>query len=341
MRSCPYDIQIQRTVIFQSLHFQLVFHLVGIESVNTLDTQRVYFELILLSGLPVGQNLILTGNHGVCHQNKRYILPQRVYLDSHVNGRRVNMFHRLLKFQYDVPVQVQTGRSIYRHRKEFRFHLQRITFLCTFFPLFLFLLQGFFGQSHTAFLVNLVHHTQGIGLRHKLSQRVRSQIVHLEGQRITFAHHGILNPVTNGIVTRITFNDKCILLIKIQSLDGRKRIRFGTEIQRKTVQLFTLALHQILHRILLLKRTKNQVIGQEACVMHLVNCIVSQCIQFIPYGILTYIRTHVGHHQRIQESNGLCLRIKQIVLITVHQGINTIFPRGNPANGKMPAAVST
>ena len=45
----------------------------------------------------------------------------------------------------------------------------------------------------------------------------------------------------------------------------------------KTVQLFALALHQILHRVLFLKRTKNQVIGQEACVMHLVNRIIRQC----------------------------------------------------------------
>ena len=251
------------------------------------------------------------------------------------------MFHRLLKFQYDVPVQVQTGRSIYRHRKEFRFHLQRITFLCTFFPLFLFLLQGFFGQSHTAFLVNLIHHTQGISLRHKLTQRIRSQIVHLESQRITFAHHGILNPVTDGIVARITFDDKCILLIKIQSFDGRKRIGFRTKIQRKTVQLFALALHQILHRVLFLKRTKNQVIGQEACVMHLVNRIIRQCIQLVPYGILTHSRTHVGHHQRIQESNGFRLRIKEIVLVTVHQGINAVFSRSNSTNGKTSAAVST
>ena len=251
------------------------------------------------------------------------------------------MFYRLIKFQHDVPVQIQIGRSIYRHRKEFRLHLQRITFLCTFFPLFLFLLQGFFGQGHTAFLINLVHHTQGISLRHKLTQRIRSQIVHLESQRITFAHHGILNPVTDGIVARITFDDKCILLIKIQSFDGRKRIGFRTKIQRKTVQLFALALHQILHRVLFLKRTKNQVIGQEACVMHLVNRIIRQCIQLVPYGILTHSRTHVGHHQRIQESNGFRLRIKEIVLVTVYQGINAVFSRSNPTNGKTSAAVST
>ena len=170
-----------------------------------------------------------------------------------MNGSRINMFYRFIKLQDNIPVQIQTGRSIHRHRKKLRLYLQRISFFSSFFPFLLFFLHRLFGQSHTPFLVNLVHHTQRIGFRNQLSQSIRGQIIHLESQCIPFTHHRILNPITDCIVSRITFNDKRILLIKIQSLNCRQRISLCTKIQRKTIQLFPLAFHQILHRILFLK----------------------------------------------------------------------------------------
>lgn len=75
--------------------------------------------------------------------------------------------------------------------------------------------------------------------------------------------------------------------------------------------------------------------------MHLINRIIGQGVQFIPHGILTDIRTHIGNHQRILKGNRLRFRVEQVILVTIHQSVNTILSWSHSTNREMSTAVGS
>ena len=64
-------------------------------------------------------------------------------------------------------------------------------------------------------------------------------------------------------------------------------------------------------------------------------------IDFIPNGIKAHRRGHVGDDKRVGPCYRFGFRVVHIVLVSVLQGINTVFARRYTTDGELSPAVRT
>lgn len=165
----------------------------------------------------------------------------------------VDAQQRLLEFQAQVLVQIQSASPLQRHRQKLRFGCNGFAPLLLLLAFLLTLLVGFLLQARPACPVYLVHQEERVRARYQLLQRVRIAVVRPHHQRVLLAQQRVLYPVMDGIVTVRLLDDERIPLVEVQPLEHRQRVIRRREVEREMIQAVALRLGQIAARVRLLE----------------------------------------------------------------------------------------
>ena len=343
----------QRAVFVEGFHLKSLFKLFRNGTVDVDKRQTIGLETILLSGLPLAQQLIVgaifqrVGAHQLplsvapC-DGFQFItrpIPQRVDFGIEVHLARVDGGQRRVEMQQHVFIGGEIARDVGLHRH----HFGRIGRLIGFVALFLFLLlflpllKSLLLLLHPLRIGHFRQHLQCVSMCHELAERVGAHVGQFHAQRVLIHQGRVAQPIVDGVVFGVGNGDEGVVSVKIQSLDGGQMLVAIAEIHREMVGLFAVDAEQIAIGLHLLKGRQRDVIRQEMGVAHALD--VGNVERIAPHGVLSDVGFIGGLKRIVVESNLLTLLVELIVAIHILQGIDAIGARFHAFDDEMAATV--